>query len=228
VQRTVRWVRHLIKLAAANVTPSLSLVTVNQESVLELMEAALCQDSTRVATLAQAIGAEPQVLLTIGHLSVLPLLQTCGQHLAPRVPSTWSAGYCPICGAWPALAEVRGLEHRRALRCARCGSDWRTTWLCCPFCGESDHRRLGVLMPEDNGTTRKIDVCTTCKGYVKTLTTLQAWPASIIPLEDLATIDLDVVALNRGYTRPARAAYYLATRLIVKSGHWRSMFGWRA
>jgi FdhE protein len=83
-------------------------------------------------------------------------------------------------------------------------------------------------MPEDNGATRKIDTCTTCKGYLKTLTTLQAFPASIVPLEDLATIDLDVVALERGYARPERAAYDLASRLIVKSGRLRSMFGWRA
>jgi FdhE protein len=225
--RMSRWVCHLVALAARHVTPDLAQTHLDQDSALALLEAVLCQDQARVSILAQAAGVAPQALLTIGQLAILPLLQTYGRHLAPHVSPTWSQGYCPICGAWPALAEVRGLEHARALRCARCGADWRTTWLKCSFCGETDHRRLRVLMPEHHGETRKIDACLTCQGYLKTVTTLQALPAAVIPLEDLATVDLDVIALEHHYARPEQPAYAMASRVIAQPARSRYRFGWR-
>ena len=36
-----------------------------------------------------------------------------------------SGGYCPICGAWPLLGELRGVELSRFSRCAGCGAGWR-------------------------------------------------------------------------------------------------------
>jgi hypothetical protein len=144
--------------------------------------------------------------LPLAHLAVIPLLQACERLLAPQVVQAWSYGYCPICGAWPTLAEVCGLEHARILRCVRCGAAWRTTWLRCPYCGEMDHQRLGVLLPEEHGATGQIDTCATCNGYLTTHTTLPALPAYAVALHDLATIALDMAALDRGYTRRERPA----------------------
>ena len=57
----------------------------------------------------------------------------------------WDRGYCPVCGAWPALAELVGAEKRRVLRCGRCGTWWSWLVLLCPYCGNDDHRTLGTL-----------------------------------------------------------------------------------
>ena len=35
--------------------------------------------------------------------------------------AVWQQGYCPICGGWPLLAELRGIELAQYLRCAACG-----------------------------------------------------------------------------------------------------------
>jgi len=89
-----------------------------------------------------------------------------------------------------------------------------------------DHQRLGVLLPESHGATGQIDTCATCQGYLKTHTTLQALPAYAVALQDLATITLDVAALDRGYVRPERPGYALACRLVASHARRRTVFGW--
>ena len=46
--------------------------------------------------------------------------------------AVWQQGYCPICGGWPLLAELRGIELAQYLRCAACGSGWRSRRMFCP------------------------------------------------------------------------------------------------
>jgi FdhE protein len=228
-RRIGRWVRSLAKLARQNTAPgqaALLQVHFHQEDVLALLEAALCQDHARLTALAEDLGTYPHALAAIAHLAVIPLLQACGRRLASQVPHAWSCGYCPICGAWPALAEVPGLEHTRTLRCARCGAAWRTASLRCPYCNEMDHQHLRVLLLEPHGAAGQIDTCATCQGYLKTHTTLQALPAYAVALQDLATIALDVAALDRGYTRPERPGYALACRLVASPARRRTIFGW--
>ena len=53
-------------------------------------------------------------------------------------------GYCPVCGAWPAFAEMRGIERSRYLRCGRCGGGWQAQCLSCSYCGMTDHEELIV------------------------------------------------------------------------------------
>jgi FdhE protein len=228
-RRVGRWMHSLAKLARQNTAPrqaALLRVNFHQEDVLALLEAALCQEHARLTALAEGLGAHPYALAAMAHLAVIPLLQACGRRLASQVPHGWSCGYCPICGAWPTLAEVRGLEHTRTLRCARCGAAWRTAWLCCPYCKEMDHKCLGVLLPEPHDAAGQIDTCATCKGYLKTHPTLQALPAYAVALQDLATIALDVAALDRGYTRPERPGYALACRLVASPARRRTILGW--
>jgi FdhE protein len=90
-----------------------------------------------------------------------------------------------------------------------------------------DYKHLSVLLPEQHGATGEIDTCATCQGYLKTYTALQALPAYAVALQDLATIALDVAALDRGYTRPERPGYALACRLVASSARRRTIFGWR-
>src|SRR3989475_7118346 len=105
---------------------------------LQLLEAALCHDDARIDALAAAggegEGADPRALRVLGHMAVLPLLQACGRRLASELPATWWEGYCPLCGAWPVVAEYTGLGRKRQLRCGRCGTGWAIPLLRCVFC----------------------------------------------------------------------------------------------
>jgi FdhE protein len=229
-RRVHRWVGRLVTAVrkhAASPPPAWAKGHFSQENALALLEAALCQNQTHLTSLATILRISPPALTSLASLAVLPLLQACGQLLAPQVSPTWPYSHCPICGAWPALAEVRGLEQTRRLRCGRCGADWHTPWLRCAYCGEGDHRRLGVLLPEANGEARKVETCATCKGYLKMQATLQALPTYAVALVDLATVALDMVALDRGFTRPTPPGYALASRLTAQPLRRRMVFGWR-
>lgn len=201
---------------------------------LRFLEAAVCEDLDALAGMSADSGTDRNELGALVGLAAMPLLQSCRRRVMSGVPEFWSRGYCPVCGAWPTLAEVRGLERSIRLRCGRCGGDWRIEWLICPYCGVADHERLGSLVSDSHGETRMVRTCAECRGYLKTVTTLGPWPPDRVAIEDLATVDLDVAALERGYARPGRPGYELGARLVeapsgptVDQGRKWGAFRWR-
>jgi len=206
------WVRRLLKLTPAAISRRID--------GLALLEAAVCHDDARIDALAAA-GAEAPALRVLGQMAALPLLQACGRGLASELPATWWEGYCPLCGAWPVVAEYTGLERKRQLRCGRCGTGWAIPLLRCVFCDETEHDHLGYLTPEAGDQTRKIEVCHTCKGYLKACTTVRPLTPWAILLDDLTTVPLDVAALERGYRRPERPGWALEARITERGGSWR-------
>ncbi len=200
---------------------------------IAVLEASLGHDDARLEALAQAGNADPSVVRVAGQMATIPLLRACARGLARELPSTWWEGYCPLCGAWPVVAEYTGLERKRQLRCGRCGVRWAIPQLRCVYCDETHHDNLGYLTPEAGEQTRKIEVCNTCKGYLKAVTTVRPLAPWAILVDDLTTVPLDIAALQRGYRRPERPGYSLECRITerrgwgrlveVGGGWWRSL-----
>jgi FdhE protein len=163
----------------------------------------VAHDVDRLDDIARGVGDARGVLRGLAPLIAMPLLQACRRAWTDQMPGTWPHGHCPICGAWPTLAEVRGLDGARHLRCRCCGGDWATEWLRCPFCGEHDHTQLGSLISADDLEREKIEVCDRCYGYLKTITTFAPIRPEQVVLQDLATVVLDVAAVARGYLPPS-------------------------
>jgi FdhE protein len=187
-----------------------------------LLGASVRQDRDEVRALAPA-GVNPGALASAADLAALPLLHSCGRLLAERVPRFWPHGYCPICAGWPILSERRGLDRTRRLRCGRCGGDWQVEWLCCTYCGEREHERLGSLVPEDGGEILAVDTCAGCRGYLKSVATLQQIAPLELLVQDLETVELDLVALERGYRRPQERGFPLDVRIEPRT----FATGWR-
>lgn len=181
---------------------------------LALIEAAITQNTQLIQILATQQDADAAALDSLAHIAALPLLQACSQQLQGLLPDHWPEGYCPICAAWPVLAERRGLDRSRRLRCGRCAADWEVEWLYCIYCGERDHRQLGSLAPDESGELFKVETCATCRGYLKSLPSLQGFSPLELLLHDLETVELDLVALNREYHRPATSGFALDLHVV--------------
>jgi FdhE protein len=197
----------LLRTAAASGTAKMGTLEAALRADVDaagLFAASICQDRARVSEAAAACGVDDDALQAVVALLGVPFLQACNHRWASPLTESFSEGYCPICGAWPALAEMRGIERSRFLRCGRCGSEWHARILHCAYCGTTDHEHLASLVPGKPTTSGAIEACRRCHTYLKVFTRLQGSPPADVMLQDLATVDFDVAALQEGYSRPAR------------------------
>lgn len=189
-----------------------------QLDVAALLGAVIMQDEAAVERIAAAVGIDAPLLATLGGLAALPLLLACGTASASVVEhANWREGLCPLCAAWPTLAELRGLERRRWLRCGRCGTGWEAADDGCIFCANDDFDTLGYLAPEDERESRRAMVCERCRGYLKTFATLGPLAPAELVLADLTSLELDMAAMEREYARPAVAAFPLRLTVEIAS-----------
>ncbi|MGZ8426326.1 MAG: formate dehydrogenase accessory protein FdhE [Candidatus Binatia bacterium] len=215
-----RWTQHLIGTASRSGTEKMAtLKDVLQETTddpLFLFKAALCLDESALKQIAVNCHADPEAFQAVTALLPVPFLHACNRRWSNSLPQGWVEGYCPVCGSWPAIAEVRGIERNRYFRCGRCAGEWQGNCLVCAYCGVTDHEQLLSLVPEQGGNTRVIEACKRCLGYVKTFTTLQATPAARVMLDDLGSVDLDIAAVEHGYKRPPGPGYRFSVTVVDK------------
>ena len=224
-----RWTERLIGTASRSGTEKMATLKPGLQAAadtLYLFKASLCQDDGALKQIAAISGADPDAFEAVAALLPVPFLHACNRRWSHSFAPSWVEGYCPVCGGWPAFAEVRGIERSRYFRCGRCAGEWQVNCLVCPYCGMTDHEQLLSLVPEQGGATRVIEACKRCLGYVKTFTTLQRSPAARVMLDDLASVDLDIVALEHGYKRPQGAGYCFDVTVVDKPGEKFSF--WRA
>jgi FdhE protein len=225
-----RLFERLIRSALRVGTPKMLSLKAAQHADLEwapLFTASLCQDSARINEIAAVSGADAEALHAVIALLPVPFLHACNRRWASSISASWVEGYCPVCGSLPAFAEVRGIERNRYFRCGRCGGEWHARALYCPYCAMSDHDELVALVPEKAGSNAVIDACQRCLGYVKTFTRLKGCSPIAVMLEDLASVDLDVAAIEHGFARPAGPGFALGTTVTDKGAR-RGFFAWKS
>lgn len=124
-----------------------------------------------------------------------------------RDEERWLRGYCPTCGARPAMAQLAGYDpgRLRLLACGCCKTRWRYRRTGCPFCKPRDDHRLGALSIEGEDALR-IEYCESCGGYLKTYV---GEGLEGLLLADWTTVHLDVIARDRGLTNRAASLYEL-------------------
>ena len=220
-----RWMQKLLRTAAESGGESAASARAARFDHGTFLRAAIELDTDGLEAVARPAGLDADLARALAHPAALPLLATCAAR-AGSAPDGWDRGYCPVCGAWPAVAELRGLEASRQLRCGRCGADWTAAWLSCVYCGNDDHRELGSLVSEAALVMRRVETCQRCRGYVKSVTTLTARSHAEVVLEDMATVAYDVGALDEGASRPPGLGFPLGVDLSLARpaglfGRWR-------
>jgi len=214
-----RWSERLMQAAYRSGAPKMSTLNGLQHkrlNTIDLFKSSLCQNGKWLDEAAVELDVDADALQAVTLLIPVPFLQACNRRWAASIAASWTEGYCPVCGAWPAFAEVRGIERSRYLRCGRCGGGWQARGLSCSYCGVTDHEELVSLVPETSGSRAAIEACKRCLGYVKTFTTLQGSPPANVMVDDLASVDLDIAALEHGYKRPQGPGYCFDIMIVDK------------
>jgi FdhE protein len=200
-----RWVRRLLALAGEAGSDAIPLRAAANDGELDavaFLEAAVNGDADRLEEIARSRGVEHETLGAVAPLAAMPVLQALRRRFGSAADPRWSDGVCPLCGGWPTMAEQRGLERARRLRCGRCGGDWAQPGIRCPFCDAAGHGHHAARVSEEDRESRRVETCAVCRGYLKNVSTLRAWAGDEVVLADLATIELDLVATEREYERP--------------------------
>jgi FdhE protein len=178
------------------------------------IRAAIARDDDALVAMADRCDASLDSFALIAQVASRPLLLSAARALDERDARAWQRGYCPVCGAFPSLAETRGIERERRLRCGSCSADWPLPLLRCAFCDEGDHAKLGSLLVEGEEQLRRVETCESCRGYLKVVATFDALGTRALLMADVGTVPLDLVAQDRGYARPARPGWTLTVELV--------------
>ena len=172
-----------------------------------LLMASLHRDQSALRTGAIHRGLSPDLTWLVAELAVSPFAHALQRRLLANLEAgdlrsaldSWNHGYCPACGSWPAVAEVAG--GHRTLRCSFCACAWELTTYACIYCEESGEGFV-TAAPDQERKDRRIEICASCRGYLKTIDVPELSPFPLLSISDIETTDLDVAAMENGYGRP--------------------------
>jgi formate dehydrogenase maturation protein FdhE len=170
-----------------------------------LVSACFGRDQRRVRFMAVQHDLSPDIAWLIAELASAPfahLLQVqafssaeAGEHLR-----AWGRGFCPACGSWPAVAEV--IAGRHTLRCSFCAASWMLSSYGCIYCSNGSSTFI-TAAPDLGNPARRLQMCNECGGYLKVLDLPEPTEFPLVAVEDLASMELDMMAIERKYMRPA-------------------------
>ncbi len=185
-----------------------SAIDTGQMDAGSLFAASLARNQNAIRSGAAHRGLAADLVWLVGELAVGPFVHRLQQAIfADAVDETlraaldaWDRGYCAACGSWPAVAEV--VDGHRTLRCSFCSSGWELTRYACIYCGETGAKFV-TAAPNEERKERRVEVCSQCGGYLKTIDLPELSPFPLLSISDIETTDLDIAAMEHGYQRPA-------------------------
>jgi FdhE protein len=152
---------------------------------------------------ADRCGLDKGILIFLAQASVRPFVLAQMEQLQGAFsPEEWLGEQCPLCGSAPQMAQLKDEGGKRYLLCHFCGCQWRWERIACPLCRNQDSESLHYLYSEEEEAYR-VDLCDRCKGYIKTVDARKLNYEPSLDLEDIVTIHLDILAMEKGYRRSA-------------------------
>jgi FdhE protein len=190
--------------AGANETmagSAMALLNALKEKKLDpdaLFSGLIAENDTYYRQIEEENGINKKILAFLIYSAIQPSLVVCAEQLSTYLPDDdpWKKGYCPICGSDPGLSVLEG-EGERFLFCGFCWHKWQVQRLYCPFCGNTDSKTLHYFFSEEEKELR-VDVCDSCKKYIKTVDARKAERIIYPPLEQISTLHLDIQAREKG------------------------------
>jgi len=114
----------------------------------------------------------------------------------PRHPAPLSPRLRP-----PHVGVLRPLGDgaKRSLICLLCATEWEYRRIVCPACGEESVDKLPVYVAEEL-TPAHVEVCDTCRYYIKTIDLTKNGRAVLV-VDELAAIPLSLWAAENSTRR---------------------------
>lgn len=151
---------------------------------------------------AEKLGLDPSLINAAVHICLCPTAWAYSDRLKSecQLAEAPQRGRCPVCGSKPSISLLLGDAGDRYLHCSFCSHQWQSQRLYCPFCENTNHETLHLFFAEAQQEYR-VDICALCQCYLKTVDTRKAPFEAVAPVEDLATLHLDILAQKRGLLR---------------------------
>lgn len=159
--------------------------------------------------LAEEIGLRPETLVFLTREIVATVLRGEAARLAALADDAlWRKNHCPVCGSTPDLGLLKEQAEaseflvakagRLMLHCSLCGHLWRFPRLVCPSCGEGEHDKLDLFVPEGRERER-IHACAACRRYLVVTNRVDSDATFDPDAAPAALAHLDAAAQERGY-----------------------------
>lgn len=140
----------------------------------------------------------PEMLDEVLRWAMRPFLVRTAEVLLRRVPfDSWGRGSCPVCGGTPDFSVIT-TEGGRHLICSRCQARWPFAATSCSFCGEADRDQITSYATPDG--IYRVLACRTCHRYIKALDGRRVSRPALPALDTIATLPLDAVVMQKGFT----------------------------
>ena len=178
---------------------SAKLLLKHSAVIFPLFSSFLHEDASPVTQAATVMGVDSEALSFFLYHSLRPSLCRCEHELSGYLADApaWEKGYCPICGSLPALGWLEA-DGRRVLFCSFCWHSWALNRVVCPFCGTHNPQQLSYLHADEEREYR-LDLCDACRKYIKTVDSRNLVRRAYPPLEQIASLHLDIKAAEAGY-----------------------------
>lgn len=143
-------------------------------------------------------SGHPEIVSRILWESMFPFFRSCGSVLEKIIDhALWQKGYCPVCGGRPLMGKFREDDGLWLLECSLCHTYWNVHRGSCPFCLGGAQGSLEYLFLDED-RSRRVQYCSSCRRYVKTVDLREGDEGVLLPLEDIATVLLDRAAGSEG------------------------------
>lgn len=131
---------------------------------------------------------------------LVPFVAATAAPYREHIKQKGSGLLCPFCGSEPNYAVLDKESGTRYLCCPLCHSTWPISRATCYHCGNTDQQSLAIFHLDDQAA-RRADVCHKCQHYIKTSNERLLGESVIPQIEDIITMELDIVAAQEGFIK---------------------------
>jgi FdhE protein len=172
-------------------------------ALLKAMDDGLITDefllkNEQISSLADRLGVAAEMLSLLFHLASRPSVEKGARQLAGRLAGNQAdRNNCPVCGSAPIIGEL-DQDGKQWLHCGLCGHPWPARRMACVFCSHRDSKDLEYLF-SDTEPEYRVNLCGKCRRYMKVVDVRKLDRCFYPPLEQVASLHLDMLAAEKGY-----------------------------